>query len=350
VKTENNYPYILAPKLVPAIWGGKALTDHFGKLGSADNQLGESWECWDDNRVLNGPLAGSTLADLRVQLQSQLMGAIDHEHIFPILTKIIDAQKPLSVQVHPDDKYAQATEHQQFGKTECWHILDAQPDAELILGWSRDTNRQEYQQRVENGSLGDILRHLPVKAGDSFYLPAGTLHAIGAGIQLFETQQASDLTYRIFDWNRVDANGNARQLHVDKAADVLDFSATFPKATASLVIELDGLRRTILIADSRFLVERLDFTNGRFATATHNRPFAVMALNKPLCVQMDETEIELNSFATAIIPAAARRVTFASAGGGALLARPNPDLAALRQEVISASVIEPLRPFLAQFN
>ena len=135
-----------------------------------------------------------------------------------MLTKIIDARKPLSVQVHPDDAYAQRVEHQPNGKTECWYVLACEPGAELVLGWTRDTTRDEYERRVADGTLAEILRRVPVAPGDAFYLPAGTLHAIGAGIQLFETQQASDLTYRIFDWNRVGNDGKPRQLHVDKAA------------------------------------------------------------------------------------------------------------------------------------
>ena len=150
-----------------------------------------------------------------------------------MLTKIIDAREALSVQVHPDDAYAQRVEHQPNGKTECWYVLDCEPGAELVLGWTRDTTRDEYERRVADGTLGDILRRVPVTPGDAFYLPAGTLHAIGAGIQLFETQQASDLTYRIFDWNRVGADGKPRELHVQKAGDVLDFRATFRWARCS---------------------------------------------------------------------------------------------------------------------
>ena len=151
-----------------------------------------------------------------------------------MLTKIIDARAALSVQVHPDDAYAQRVEHQPNGKTECWYVLACDAGAELVLGWTRDTSREEYERRVADGTLGDLLRRVPVQPGDVFYLPAGTLHAIGAGIQLFETQQTSDLTYRIFDWNRVGADGKPRELHVAKAADVLDYRASSRGAVRTL--------------------------------------------------------------------------------------------------------------------
>jgi mannose-6-phosphate isomerase len=345
------YPLLIAPKTVPAIWGGNALTLKFGKPGDAHEKLGESWECWDDNTIANGVYAGLKLAELRKQLGSALMGTLDQDTIFPILTKIIDAQLALSVQVHPDDGYARKHEHQVNGKTECWHILSADEGAELILGWSRDTDKQEYMERVGNGTLGEILRRVPVEKGDSFYLPAGTLHAIGAGIQVFETQQASDLTYRIFDWNRVDANGQPRKLHVDKAADVLDYNATFPKAAQSLVLDEAECKRVLLIADFRFLVERIDFSaHGMLAGETDNRPVVVMALGKPLQIEAGST-IQLDAFETAIVPAAAGKFTLASAGGGALIARPSPDLERAKTDALRLGASkQAISAFFEQFQ
>src|SRR5581483_3278668 len=130
---------------------------------------------------------------------------------------------------------------------ECWYILHAEPGAQLVLGWTHDTNRAEYERRVADGSLGDILRRVPVQAGDAYYLPSGTLHAIGAGIILFETQQASDLTYRIFDWNRIGADGKPRELHIAKAADVLNYHRGTSGAIITIAYTFDGLARTALI-------------------------------------------------------------------------------------------------------
>ena len=164
--TQTLYPLVLEPKLAQAIWGGDALVTRFHKHGDAATKFGESWECWDDNRIANGALSGMTLAQAREKLGALLLGNLDPHRIFPILTKIIEARDWLSVQVHPNDAYAQRVEKQPFGKTECWYVLDAAPQAELVLGWSRDTNRAEYERRVADGTLGDILRRVPVKAGD----------------------------------------------------------------------------------------------------------------------------------------------------------------------------------------
>ncbi|MBV8602398.1 MAG: class I mannose-6-phosphate isomerase, partial [Candidatus Eremiobacteraeota bacterium] len=250
-------PLVIIPKLTPAIWGGDALVRTYGKNGDVLATLGESWECWDENAVRGGPFAGKTLAELRVELGARLMGTLNPNRIFPVLTKIIDARQSLSVQVHPDDAYAQRVEHQPFGKTECWVILAAEPGAELVLGWTHATTREEYERRVKDGTLGDILRRVKVKPNDAFYLPSGTLHAIGAGIQLFETQQASDLTYRIFDWNRVGPDGKPRQLHADKAADVLNYAAGTTAQTKHLRYAIDGVEVESFIADPRFVVETI---------------------------------------------------------------------------------------------
>ena len=336
--SDRLYPYLIEPKLTSAIWGGDALVRRYGKPGDPTQPLGESWECWDENRVINGPLAGRALAELRAELGADLLGPIDPSRIFPVLTKIIDARAALSVQVHPDDAYAQRVEHQPNGKTECWYILACEPGAELVLGWTRDTNREEYERRVADGTLADILRRVPVQPGQAYYLPAGTLHAIGAGIQLFETQQASDLTYRIFDWNRVGADGKPRELHVAKAADVLDFRATFPGAVKPLSFVAEGLERTLVIAEPRFVVEHVAVRSGDAYLTTDGRPLVVMAMGAHLRIDMPPDEsVVLEPWQTAIVPAAAARVALVPGGTptSALVVRPDPDLAAMRSAALN---------------
>ncbi|HEU5479729.1 MAG TPA: type I phosphomannose isomerase catalytic subunit, partial [Candidatus Tumulicola sp.] len=278
------YPYVLDPKLAPAIWGGGELVADYGKRGDPNAKLGESWECWDADKVTNGALAGATVADLRARLGAELLGDLDPQRIFPVLTKIITAHDWLSVQVHPDDAYAQRVEHQPNGKTECWYVFAAEPGAQLVLGWTRDTSRAEYERRVADGTLGDILRKIPVRAGDSIYIPAGMVHAIGAGVVLFETQQASDLTYRMFDWNRVGADGKPRELHVRKAADVLDYAAGTAGPLVQIAYRFEGLERLALIADRHFVVERIVATSDPASLATNGRPLAIMSLDAPLNV------------------------------------------------------------------
>lgn len=281
------YPYALEPKETTAIWGG------------------ESWKCWDANAVLNGPLAGKHLSELREMLGSKLLGNLDADELFPVLTKIITANDWLSVQVHPDDAYAQRVEHQSNGKTESWYIFDAKPDAQLVLGWTRDMSRVEYEKRVADGTLGDVLRRVPVKTGDAFYLPAGYLHAIGPGIVLFETQQASDLTYRIFDWNRVGFDGKPRPLHVQKAADVLDYSAATGGALETIEYEFESLKRTALIACKEFVVERILATAEPASMSTNERPLILMPTDRPLIVNCGSDDVRLEPAQSALIPAAA---------------------------------------------
>ncbi|HEY4442241.1 MAG TPA: type I phosphomannose isomerase catalytic subunit [Candidatus Elarobacter sp.] len=348
---DRLFPFVLEPKLAPAIWGGDALVTRYHKPGDPSQPLGESWECWDENHIANAP--PSTVAGLRASLGSELTGAIDPQRIFPVLTKIIDARQPLSVQVHPDDAYAQRVEHQQNGKTECWYILACEPNAELVLGWTHDTSRDEYLRRVADGTLGEILRRVPVHPGDAFYLPAGTVHAIGAGIQLFETQQASDLTYRMFDWNRVGADGKPRPLHVEKAADVLDYRATKPNAVKQLQYDADGLTHTLLIADRRFLVERVDVHAFATSLPTDGLPLTITAMGAHLRVDADAGSTVLEPWQSALTPAAAQTVTLVPGGTptSALVVRPQPDLAAIRTRALAAGVDAAVYDaFAAQFT
>ncbi|TAM76817.1 mannose-6-phosphate isomerase [bacterium] len=347
------YPLLLVPKMSKAIWGGRALVERFHKPGLPEDMFGESWECWDENPVANGPLAGRTVGQLRARLGAALMGEFDPARLFPILTKIIDAHRNLSVQVHPDDAYARRVEHQENGKTECWYILEADPDAALYLGWNRPTDRAEYERRVVDGTLGALLRRVPVEPGQAYYLPAGTLHAIGAGIVLFEVQQTSDLTYRIFDWNRVGGDGKPRPLHVEKAGDVLDFSAARFSVMASLTYELEGLQRTALICDPRFWVERIDVDAVGGEVDLEGMPLVAMALGAPVRIVYGEGTVELAAFQSALVPAGLGNVHFSASSSreaGLLAAAPPADHEALRRRLASAGVsAERSGAFLEQF-
>jgi mannose-6-phosphate isomerase len=347
------YPYVLQPKMAPAIWGGDALVTRFGKFGDPNAKIGESWECWDENRVLNGPSAGNSVGGLRGLLGAQLLGDLDPSSIFPILTKIIDARDWLSVQVHPDDEYAQRVEHQPNGKTECWYVLDAEPGAELVIGWSQDTSREEYEHRVADGTLGEILQRVPVKAGDAFYIPAGTVHAIGAGIVIFETQQASDLTYRMFDWNRVGTDGKPRELHVVKAADVLDYRAARSRGgVEELTYAYQGFQRKALIANSHFIVERVQATETAAEMSTHARPLIIMALGESLELSCPDGSAQLAPYETALVPAGAERVSVRSdAPAPFICVTPPASPEMMHKRLLDAGVALPvIERFLAQFR
>jgi mannose-6-phosphate isomerase len=347
------YPFVLDPKLTTQVWGGDELVRIYRKRGDPKARLGESWECWDDDRVTNGAWAGSSVADLRGQLGAELLGDLDPAKIFPVLTKIISAHDWLSVQVHPDDAYAQRVEHQPFGKTECWYVLDAQPGAQIVYGWTRDTSRAEYERRVADGSLGELLRKITLKAGDSVYIPHGLVHAIGPGITIFETQQASDLTYRMFDYNRVGLDGKPRELHVQKAADVLNYSATTGGALVQLRYHFEGLNRTALIADEHFVVERIVARAEPATMATNGRPLILMSLDAPLEVRGTGTSVTLDRYQTVLIAAGSEWCTVQAPAGDAapfMFVTPPENRELLPARLLAAGVSQAdIDPFIAQF-
>lgn len=223
------YPIKFKPILKERIWGGKRLKTELGKKGNCDN-CGESWELsgvqGDISQVSNGFLKGNTLEELIEIYMGELVGEKVYDRFgieFPLLIKFIDTQDDLSIQVHPDDKLAKER-HNSYGKTEMWYIMDAQPDATLISGFNRRVSKDEYLNYLQNKSLKEIMNFVPVKTGDSFFTPAGRVHAIGSGILLAEIQQTSDITYRIYDWERVDSKGNPRELHTELALDAIDYN------------------------------------------------------------------------------------------------------------------------------
>ncbi|MGQ9846426.1 MAG: type I phosphomannose isomerase catalytic subunit [Bacteroidales bacterium] len=226
------YPLTFKPIILERIWGGKKLKTRLGKdIGNIEN-AGESWEISSieglESEVENGFLAGNQLSELIEVYLSDLVGEKVYNQFgieFPLLIKYIDANDVLSIQVHPNDKLAKERHHA-YGKTEMWYVLEAEPDAYIISGFNRDITKEEFLAHLEAGNVETLMNKVPTKPGDVFFIPAGRVHAIGKGVLLAEIQQTSDITYRIFDWNRVDKNGNPRQLHTDEALDAIDFKMT----------------------------------------------------------------------------------------------------------------------------
>lgn len=217
-------PIFLEPIFHEKIWGGNKLKQTFDHQLDSD-QIGEAWTVSahenGPTKVKSGPLQGKTLSEIWRDYP-ELFGMKESVTAFPLLIKIIDAHQDLSVQVHPGDTYAQNVLGEPFGKTECWYILDCKPGSEIIYGHTAQT-REEFLQKVNEGNWDHLLNHVPVEKGDFFYVPSGTVHAIGAGIVLLEIQQSSDITYRVYDYDRKGADGNLRDLHLDRALDVINF-------------------------------------------------------------------------------------------------------------------------------
>lgn len=212
----------LNPVFKDYLWGGTKLRDEYGFESNLD-KLAEGWmlSCHKDgeNTIENGEFAGKTLTAV-VNSNPEFLGENGNEfEYFPILIKLIDAKNDLSVQVHPDNEYAMRVEHE-YGKTECWYILDCDDGAELIYGFNREISSEEFREGIENNTFLDTVNKVKVKKGDLFFIEAGTLHAIGKGILLAEIQQNSNTTYRVYDYGRLGADGKPRALHVDKAIDV----------------------------------------------------------------------------------------------------------------------------------
>jgi mannose-6-phosphate isomerase len=230
------YPIKFEPILKEKVWGGNKLVNHFGKKTGNNLPVGESWEISglpdDESIVANGFLAGNNLNEILEVYMGDLAGDSVYEKFgdeFPLLIKFIDANDNLSVQVHPGDDLA-AELHHAYGKSEMWYVLSAQEGSVIYCGFKNGTDKAKYKAALETGTLPDILNGIRAKAGDTFWLPAGTIHAIGSGIVLAEIQQASDITYRVFDWNRAGTDGQPRELHTDLAERAIDFSSTGGKA------------------------------------------------------------------------------------------------------------------------
>ena len=229
------YPIKFKPRIKERIWGGQAILKKKGSAASRlakDKLYGESWDLssvkGDVSVVANGMLKGNNLNEIIEVYMGELIGEDNFERYgeeFPLLIKYLDCNDKLSVQVHPDDELAEER-HDSYGKTEAWYVVDCKPGAAIYLGF-KDLNitREEYISAVAESRLEPLLNRVEVHPGDVFFIPAGTIHALGSGVNVIEIQQTSDITYRIFDWNRVDNEGKSRELHTALAVDAIDFES-----------------------------------------------------------------------------------------------------------------------------
>jgi mannose-6-phosphate isomerase len=221
------YPLTFRPIFKERLWGSRRLQSLYGKELPANLPIGESWEISDRpgdvSVVADGPLAGEDLHALLDQKRPALLGPnLPPSERFPLLVKILDAEQTLSLQVHPPA--AAAAKLQGEPKTELWYVAHAAPDAALFVGLRRGVTREEFEERLRTGTVAECIHRVPVRAGDAMFVPSGRVHGIGAGCVIFEIQQNSDTTYRVFDWNRVDRNGQARELHLSQSMASIDFN------------------------------------------------------------------------------------------------------------------------------
>ncbi len=223
------YPLKFEPILKQTLWGGEKIIP-FKHLNETLSNVGESWEVsaveGSESVVANGPEKGMTLPEMVRRYKEELVGEANYARFgekFPLLIKFIDAKLDLSIQVHPDDALAKKR-HNSFGKNEMWYVISSDPGAKLISGFSQEITPKEYKERVHDGTFAEVLQDCAIQPGDVFYVPAGRVHGIGAGAFVAEIQQTSDITYRIYDYNRKDKNGKTRELHTAQAVDAINFA------------------------------------------------------------------------------------------------------------------------------
>jgi mannose-6-phosphate isomerase len=257
------YPFFFQPIFKDRIWGGRELERLYAKKIPASTPIGESWEIsdrpGDAGVIANGPLAGKDLRWLMENHAAEVLGdakpAADGR--FPLLCKILDARDKLSLQVHPPA--GKAAELKGEPKTEMWFIADAAPDASLYVGLKSGVTRAEFEKKIADGSVTDCFHRIPVKAGDTMFLPSGRVHAIGAGLVIFEIQQNSDTTYRVFDWNRLGLDGKPRELHVAQSLASIDFSDFEPKLVPAQYESAPNFKYRHLVQDPLFNVQEMLF-------------------------------------------------------------------------------------------
>lgn len=304
---KNLYPLKFQPIFKDKIWGGDKIRKILNKdIGSLPN-CGESWEisgvAEEVSVVTNGFLKGNNLEELIEIYMGDLVGDKIYEKFgteFPLLFKFIDARDKLSIQVHPNDQLAEER-HKAFGKTEMWYVIQADEGSQLITGFNRTVSKEEYLKLFNSGRLEEILNYEPVKAGDSFFIPAGLIHAIGEGILLAEIQETSDVTYRIFDFNRVDEHGNPRELHTELALDAIDFE--LGSDSRLKYKEVDNTS-TKLAECEYFTTNILPLTNKIEKDFSEQDTFIIyMCVEGSCSVSWDEGKLDIDKGETILIPA-----------------------------------------------
>jgi mannose-6-phosphate isomerase len=301
------YPLTFEPIFQERIWGGRNLETLFGKRLPPGKVIGESWEISDrpeaNSVINNGPLAGTSLAALLAAEHDAVMGrARTLDGRFPLLIKLLDAQDNLSLQVHPPASLAG-----KMGgcpKTEMWYVAAAEQGACLYAGLKRGVTREEFAKKTADGTVADCFHQIPVQAGCSLFLPSGRVHALGKGIVIFEIQENSDTTYRVFDWNRVDAKGKSRDLHVDESLKCIDFADFEPPLTEVRFKDAaPGVRIAPLVRHALFGVNRVEMESRARLVETIHEPRIVAVVSGIVEIPHPAHRVKLTSGQFALIPA-----------------------------------------------
>ena len=308
------YPLKFQPILKDKIWGGQKLHQILHKPTTSKN-AGESWEIsdveGDTSVVANGALQGSSLNYLLETHTSNLLGEKNFRQFgtkFPLLIKFIDAKEDLSVQLHPNDQLAKAR-HNSFGKTEMWYVVQADPESNLIVGFNQEMTQELYLKHLEDKTLQSILNFDNVKAGDAYFIEVGRIHAIGAGVLLAEIQQTSDITYRVYDWDRVDSEGNERELHNDIALEAFDFDMP---DNFRVNYTKDSDSPTELVSCPYFTTNVFKVNDTILKENTHDSFMIYMCVEGKAQIEVDGNQTEISMGETVLIPACIKRFSISA--------------------------------------
>jgi mannose-6-phosphate isomerase len=300
------YPLTFQPIFKDRVWGGRSLARLYGKQLPPKIPIGESWEISDrpgDTSVIaNGPLAGKNLHWLLNNHASELLGVVKPQHgRFPLLVKILDAQKNLSLQVHPPAH--KAAELGGEPKTEMWYIAEAAPGAELFAGLKRGVTRADFERKLHDGAVADCFHRMPARSGDAMFLPGGRVHAIGAGLVIFEIQQNSDTTYRVFDWNRPGLDSKPRPLHIAESLASIDFNDFEPALVKSAFSGDERVKLRPLVRDPLFVVDAMQLAAGAVLPLKPRTMQIIACVSGSLSVESGAVSIERPTGGFALVPA-----------------------------------------------
>ena len=302
------------------IWGGNSLSIVYSKPFDKDKTIGESWEICDlpnDNNVVsNGELKGKTLSYLVKEYGSKLLGTKYKEDYFPLLIKLIDAKDKLSIQVHPDEEYANKR-HNKHGKNEMWYVMDTYGDAGLLIGLKENVTKEDLKKAIDNKeNIEDMFNYFDIKKGDAFYIPSGCIHAILGNVIIAEIQTPSDVTYRLYDWNRVDKNGKSRELHIEDSFNVIkNINAFSLKSSKNNKIKTNTLEINTVFTNDYFTTEEY-IINGDYSSKTNEESFEIIiVLEGDGTIESSVNSVDLKIGKTVLVPASLGDYTIKSSKG-----------------------------------
>jgi mannose-6-phosphate isomerase len=317
------YPLTFHPIFKERVWGGREIEKLYGKKLPSGKLIGELWEISDrpddESIIANGKFAGKDLRWLMENYATEILGGAKPAtgNRFPLLCKILDARDKLSLQVHPPA--SKAAELKGEPKTEMWFIADAAPGAELYVGLKRGVTRAEFEKKISDGSVAECFHRVPVRAGGTMFLPSGRVHAIGAGLVIFEIQQNSDTTYRVFDWHRVGLDGKPRELNVAQSLASIDFNDFEPKLVSEKFSGDGKIKSRPLVRDKLFDVEALELKVGAVAKLKEQKLQIIAAVSGQIEIKNDSTIVNLSAGQFCLIPASLERTKILAKSDAALL-------------------------------